>query len=244
MQISQHSQDAFNNALHDGDTKSEEIVEESSPIPKPTEITENITIPLVQEILAAAKPQENRLDKLPEVPASDDAFDDDPISEEKEIEARLLRLKRFRKTWCSEQPRGETEPFNMTSAVVTKPSVPKGKSEVIGVSLSDSKEDAEGFIKWYLNKIDATYHPPSEAVDFEANPTAPKFQVQAEVETVSPEQEKNADKKSSFTLGRTFDEKMDHAMPNPYTNNMVEGSSVIYSITMENVVVLFLAIYR
>ena len=134
----------------------------------------------------------------------------------------------------------------MTSAVVTKPSVPKGKSEVMGVSLSNSKEDAEEFIKWYLNKIDATYHPPSEAVDFEANPTAPKFQVQAEVETVSPEQEKNADKKSSFTLGRTFNEKMDHAMslPNPYTKNMVEGSSVIYNITMENVVVLFLAIYR
>ena len=40
MQISQNSQDAFNNALHDGDTKSEEIVEESSPISKPTEITE------------------------------------------------------------------------------------------------------------------------------------------------------------------------------------------------------------
>ena len=40
MQISQHSQDAFNNALLDGDTKSEKIVEESSPIPKPTEITE------------------------------------------------------------------------------------------------------------------------------------------------------------------------------------------------------------
>ena len=56
---------------------------ESSPIPKPTEITENITIPLVQEILAAD--QENLLDKIPEVPASDDAFDDDPISEEKEI---------------------------------------------------------------------------------------------------------------------------------------------------------------
>ena len=87
MQISQHSQDAFNNALHDGDTKSEEIVEESSPIPKPTEITEkqNITIPLVQEILAASKAQQNFLDKLPEVPASDDAFDDDPISEEKKF---------------------------------------------------------------------------------------------------------------------------------------------------------------
>ena len=49
------------------------------------EITENITIPLVQEILAAEKAQENLLDKLPEVPASDFAFDDDPISEEKEI---------------------------------------------------------------------------------------------------------------------------------------------------------------
>ena len=58
---------------------------ESSPITKPTDITEIITIPLVQEILAAAKPQENLLDKLAEVPASDDAFDDDPISEEKEI---------------------------------------------------------------------------------------------------------------------------------------------------------------
>ena len=80
-------------------------MEENSPFQKPTEVTENITIPLVQEILAAAKAQENFLDKLPEVPASDDAFDDDPISEEKEIEARLLRLKWFRKTWCSEQPR-------------------------------------------------------------------------------------------------------------------------------------------
>ena len=90
------------------------------------------------------------------VPATDDAFDDDPISQEKDIEARLLRLKRFRKTWCSDQPPDETEPVDMTPAVAAKPSVPKRKSEIVDVSLSSSRKlDVKNFNDWYLEKIGA-----------------------------------------------------------------------------------------
>ena len=130
-------------------------MEESFPVPNPTEI--ETPVPLVQRIFDAAKAQEDLLDNLPEVPASDDAFDDDPISKVKDIEARLLRLKRFRKTWCSdEQPHDETEPVDMTPAVAAKPSVPKRKSEIVDVSLSSSsKLYVKNFNDWYLEKIGA-----------------------------------------------------------------------------------------
>ena len=162
-------QDAFaNGALDDGDAKSKEIMEKSFPISKHTDATrtESIPIPSVQEIFDAVKSQEYLVDKLPEVPTSDDAFDEDPNSVEKDIEARLLSLKRFRKTWCSEQPYGETEPVDMTSAVVAKPSVPKRKSEDVDSLISSSKEDVKNFNDWYLVKIGAKSN--SSPADFNA----------------------------------------------------------------------------
>jgi hypothetical protein len=178
---------------------------------------------------------------------------------EMEIEARLLDLKLFRKTWCS-KPCGETEHVEMTPPAVAKLSEPKrNAAEVIEVPVSSySKDDAEEFNKWYLKQIGVNLPPPSEVFDgkdktgagvlkvhdLEVNST-PRSQLQTEVESVIPEQVNNVDKKPSLMPGINMDKKIDHAMslPSPPTSNLVEGSSsVSNNITMENVVVLFLAI--
>ena len=83
--------------------------------------------------------------------------------------------------------------------------------------------------------------------DLEVNPTVPRAQIQTEVESVAPEQENNVDKKPSLMPGINMDKKVDHAMslPSPPTSNLAVGSSsVSNNITMENVVVLFLAILK
>ena len=240
------------------DSKSVEILEEKFELSKTTEITETILIPKVKGIIDAAKVQESQLENLPNVPEGEDPFDSQN-SVEKDIEARLLKLKFFRKTWCSE-PFGETEPVEMTPTVVAKLSQPKRNvAKAIEVPISRSKEDVEEFNKWYLKQIGVILPPPSNVFagkdedcgwgskvpELEVNPTVPRTQLQTEIESVSPEQVKNVDEKPILMPGINMDEQMAYAMPSPHTSNLVEGSSrVSYNITMENVLVLFLAILK
>ena len=226
--------DALANALDDDD-KSEEILEERFPIPNPKEI--ETPVPLVQRIFDAAKAQENLLDNLPEVPASDDAFDDDPISEERDIEARLLRLKRFRKTWCSEQPPGETEPGDMTPAVVAKPSVPKRKSEIVDVSLSSSsKLDVKNFNDWYLEKIGA-----------KSNSSPADLNVQVKTTKVVHEQDEVPIPAVPDVVEATEENHATQVMSlfTPNAGNLFEGPASLHSIlNMETLVVLLFTILK
>ena len=71
--------------------------------PHEESLEEKFTVPKVQEIFEAAKCQESLIENLPNVPNTDEFFDDQNSVDE-DIEARLCKLKFFRKTWCSQRP--------------------------------------------------------------------------------------------------------------------------------------------
>ena len=209
----------------------------SFPISKHTDATrtESIPIPSVQEIFDAVKSQEY-VYKLPEVPTSDDAFDEDPNSVDKEIEARLILLKRFRKMWCSEEPCGETEPVNMTPAVVAKPSIPKRKSEAVDVSLSSSsKEDVKNFNDWYLEKIGAKSN--SSAADLNVQvKTTKAVHEQHEVPIPVPDVVEATEENHATQVISLF---------TPNAGNLFEGPASLYSnLNMETMVVLLVTILK
>ena len=82
-------------------------------------------VPEVQEVFDPAKSQESMIENIPNEPAATEEFFVGQSSVDLDIENRLLKLKLFRKTWCSSKANGETEPMEMTPCVVANISEPK-----------------------------------------------------------------------------------------------------------------------
>merc|ERR1719318_680867 len=95
------AQDVLGFSLLEEDETSEE--EKANPESLAQEV-ESIE-PKVEDIFDATKKEELLLESLPNVPADTDGFFDDHSSVDEIIEARLLKIKFFRKTWCSSEPR-------------------------------------------------------------------------------------------------------------------------------------------
>ena len=111
-------------------------------------------VPQVNEIFEAAKKQELLVESLPNVPADTDEFFDDHNLVDQNIEARLLQLKFFRKTWCSEEPTDQTEPVTEAPPEVVNTSKPKRNAKVVEeVPTYATKEEADKFNDWYLKRI-------------------------------------------------------------------------------------------
>ena len=214
------------------------------------------TVPKVQEIFEAAKCQESLVENLPNVPNTDEFFDDQNSVDE-DIEARLCKLKFFRKTWCSAETSDRTEPEEVIAPVVTKISEPKRNADVVNViPIYSTKEEAEMFNDWYLKRIGAisiissdTFDVKnkaggevSEVQDFNFTPTVLRTQLLAEVGSKSPEQDRNIDENPNIMPGVIVDKEVDHAMSlsNPHTSNLFEGPTSVHSnISIVNMLVLF-----
>jgi hypothetical protein len=207
-------------------------------LPSPlSEETFGINSP-VQEVFEAAKCHESLTENIPHVPAE---FFDGQSTDDLDIEHRLLKIKFFRKEWCSSKPYGETEPVEMTPPVEANVSEPNGNNSAANdVPLYSTKEDAKDFNDWYLEQIGALPPPPSDVFDDKdktvarggvqkvfdlvVSPAASRTQLQAEYD--SPEQEKNPDEEPIHMPVVSMDEdKVDNAMClfNPYTSSLFEG---------------------
>ena len=99
------------------------------------------------------------IENLPDVPATE--FFDDQISTVDvmvNIKARLVKLKFFRKTWCT-GPSDQTEPEEKIPLDVVKTSKPKRKVQVvIDAPIYSTNEETDKFNDWYLNKIGFSSH--------------------------------------------------------------------------------------
>ena len=173
-----------------------------------------------------------------------------------DIEARLLKLKFFRSTWCCSEPVDETEPDEMTPPVEAKHSEPKRNTTVvIDVPVYSTKEDVKDFNNWYLEQIGVILTPPShvfdgkdeaepggvqKVLDLKVNPTAPMTPLQAKVESNNPKQDESIDKDPILMPSVDMNEQVVHPMPLPssYTSNYIER------VNMENMLVMFLTFLR
>ena len=219
----------------DDENTSESIkVPERLEIHVPEKTLEESVIPKVKEIFEDAKLQENLLKNLPEVPETE-FLDDESSAVDLDIEARLLRLKFFRKTWCPE-PSDQTEPEKEAPPDVVNSSKPKRKSEVVEkVPTYTTKEEAEKFNYWYPQRIFTNSNISADAL---------KNEVQATKEV-------GQDETPIPVLGVFMDEEVDHdhtkELPSPSSRNLFEGSTCVNTNTntnMENLFVLLLAFIK
>ena len=255
-------------SMSDAVEESNEIVENDSEsivitqvkLENPPEETFQVTslVPDVQEVFEAAQYQESLVENLPNVPDTDEFFVCQN-SVDLDIEARLLKLKFFRRTWCCSEPSGETEPGEMTPPVVAKLSKPKGNvAAVIDVPIYSTKEDVKDFNNWYLEQIGVLVPPTTDiwddkekpckaepggvqkVLDLKVNPTAPMTPLQAKVKSDSPKQDESIDKDPIFMPSVDMNEQVVHPMPLPssYTSNYIKR------VNMENMLVMFLTFLR
>ena len=154
-------------------------------------------------------------------------------SVDENIEARLLQLKFFRKTWCSEEPTDQTEPVTEAPSDVLKTAKPKRKAKVVEeVPTYTTKEEADKFNDWYIQKIGANTNTFADALKVEVQATKVEHD-----ETPTP------------VSGAFMDEEVDHdhtkKLPSPHTRNLLEESTnVITNPNMENMFVLLFAILK
>ena len=151
-----------------------------------------------------------------------------------DIEARLLRLKFFRKTWCAE-PIEQTEPEDEISPKVVQTSEPKRKPDVIiDDPILNTKEETAKFNDWYLQKIGAN-----------SNASADAFNVQVLAKVGSKQDEAPIPVSGVYSNKEEVDHDHTKNLPSPCTRNLFEGSSSLHSnLNMENMLVLFLAILQ
>ena len=176
-----------------------------------------------------------------------------------DIEARLLKIKFFRNTWCCSEPGSETKPGKMTPPLVAKISKPnRNMAAESDVPVYSTKEDSKDFNNWYLKQIGVIPPPPSDVfdgkdkngvqkvLDLVVTPTAPRTQLQAEYNSLK--QEKNIDEEPILMSCVSMDkDKVDNAMYlfNPYNSNKFEWSSFVHrNVPMENMLVIFLTFLR
>ena len=189
-----------------------------------------------QEIFEAAKLQESQTENLPVV-SVDEIFDNQSSVVDADIEARLLKLKFFSETWCSEEPSGQTEPLKEVPPEVIRLSKPERKLEMIkDVPIYSTKEETERYSNWYLQKI---------GDDSNNSQNALKNEVQA-TKTVS-EQNKTPMPMSganSYT-DKDIDDSQSKNLSSTCTRNLFEGLTSLHSYSyMVNMLVLFLAILK
>ena len=105
----------------------------------------------VQDLVKANGSQDSLIENLPSVPV--DEFFDNQNKVDQEIEERLLKIKFFRQTWCS-QPSCVTEPTKKIPIVVEKASKPKGKEVVMtGPTFCNRiSQESRDFNEWYLDR--------------------------------------------------------------------------------------------
>jgi hypothetical protein len=180
-----------------------------------------------------------------------------------DIEARLLKIKFFRNTWCCSEPGSETKPGKMTPPLVAKISKPnRNMAAESDVPVYSTKEDSKDFNNWYLEQIGVILPPPSyvfgvkdktgagagvqKVPDLVVTPTDPMNQLKAEYNSLK--QEKNIDEEPILMPCVNMDEdEVDNAMSlvNPSISNKFEWSNFVHSnVPMENMLVIFLTILR
>ena len=212
-------------------------------------------VPEVHDIFEAAKFQESLVENLPDAPVTE-FFDNQSSAVDVEIEARLMKLKFFRKAWCTE-PSDQTEPEEEILPQVVKTSEPKRKSDVIiDVPILSTKEETEKFNDWYLKKIGFSSAPSSDALGAKykaalenVSSTDPWTELPAKAGSESPKHIGNIVEELVVTPGVYMDKEVDHNhtknLSSPCARNLFKGSTCLHSnLNMENMVVLFLAIMK
>ena len=191
-------------------------------------------VPQVQEIFEAVKLQESFMENLPEVPVTE-LIDDQSSAVDLDIEARLLKLKFFRKAWCSAEPTDQTEPEKEVPLDVVRSYKPKRKVEVVkDVPTYSTKEETDKFNNWYLQQIGANSNTSADASNNEVQATK-----------VVSEQDKTTIPVSGVSMDKEVDHDHTKNLSSPCNRNLFEGLTSLHSnLYMENMLVLFLAILK